>query len=134
MLVASEQVISLKMRLLEKRIFENICFTKHKLSQVSFLVCSDFRNSCLWMFFKIVVLKTFPLFTGKHLFVIKLLTRLFKITLLKTRVLSCEYCERLEMFKNSLFIEHHWWLLLWLLSEELQDGIHKFNKCIYMCT
>ena len=27
-----------------------------------------------------------------------------------TQVFSCEYC---EVFKNSFFIEHLWWLLLW---------------------
>ena len=43
------------------------------------------------------------------------------------------------MFKNSLFKEHLWiseshrQLLLWLLSEELQDsGVDKFSRHIFM--
>ena len=43
------------------------------------------------------------------------------------------------MFKNSFFKEHlgisesNWQLLLWLLSEELQDsGVQKFSRYKYM--
>ena len=87
------------------------------------------------MFFKMVVLKNFAIFTGKQLcwslFLIKLLVSLFLITLLKARMLSCEYCEMLEMLNNSFFTEHNWWSLLRLLSEELQDRMQKFSKYMY---
>ena len=52
-LVFSERVTSLTMDSLKKRIYENMRFTKHLLSQVSFLVYSDFRRSRLRMFLKI---------------------------------------------------------------------------------
>ena len=41
------------------------------------------------------VLKNFTTFTGKH------------------QVFSCEFC---EIFKNTFFIEHLWWLLLLILG------------------
>ena len=67
------------------------------------------------MFFKIDSLKSFAIFTGKHLcwglFLIKLQT--FRpATFLKrdsNTGVSCAYC---EIFKNSFFIEILWWLLL----------------------
>ena len=73
------------------------------------------RGSRSHMFFKIGVLINFAIFTGKHrrwtLFLIKL--QFFRpATLSKetpTQVFSCEYC---DIFKNSSFIEHLWWLLL----------------------
>ena len=46
-------------------------------------------------------------------------------------MLSCEYC---KIFRNSIFVEHLWWPLLWLLSEELQDnGVRKFSMHMKMC-
>ena len=66
------------------------------------------------MFFKINGLKKFAIFTGKHpywsLFLIKL--QVFNpATSLETPtwVSACEYC---EIFKNTFFIEHVYWLLL----------------------
>ena len=41
--------------------------TEHLLSLVSFLIYSSFRSSRSRMFFKIVALKIFAIFTGKHL-------------------------------------------------------------------
>ena len=38
---------------------------------------------------------------------------------IKDTGVSCAYC---KIFRNSFFVEHLWWLLLWLLSEELQDN------------
>ena len=80
MLVVSERVPSLKMRLLEKRIFENMFYKTPVFSRFIFLVCPDFRSSHSQMFFKILVLKNFE-FAEKHLylslFLIKLLTSPF---------------------------------------------------------
>ena len=122
MLVISEHVTSLKKRLryrsypvtfnMERTIiscfywiFDDICFTKYLLSKVSFLVYSDLRSSSSGMFFKIVVLKTFQIFTGKHLpwslFLLKLFMSFFFNNFIKAWVLSCEYCKMLEMFKNN---------------------------------
>ena len=67
------------------------------------------------MFFKTAAFKNLAIFTGKHLcwsfFLIKSQTWRPAILLKKspTQVLSCEYC---EIFKNSFFIEHFWWQLL----------------------
>ena len=73
------------------------------------------RSSRSQMFFKIGVLKILGIFTRKRLcwslFLIKLQT-LRPATLLKetpTRLLSCEIC---QIFKNTFFTEHLWWLLL----------------------
>ena len=41
--------------------------TEHLLSLVSFLIYSGFRSSRSQMFFKIVTLKNFSIFTGKYL-------------------------------------------------------------------
>ena len=53
------------------------------------------------MFFKIGVLKSFAIFTGK------------KPKHTPTQLFSCEYC---KIFKNSFFIEQLQWLLLILIN------------------
>ena len=58
------------------------------------------------MFCKKSVITNFTKFTGNHLC-------LRPATLLKetlAQVFSCEFC---EISKNTFFIEHLWWLLLW---------------------
>ena len=77
---------------------------------------------------KIDVLKNFALFTGKHLcwslFLIHLQafrpatflergsSMCFPVNIATpTQVFSCAYC---EIFKNSFFIKHLWWLLLFI--------------------
>ena len=62
-----------------------------------------YRNSRSQMFFKIVVLKNFAIFTGKHLcWSLFLHCKACNVIKKETpkQVLSCEYC---EVFKNSFF-------------------------------
>ena len=62
------------------------------------------------MFFRISFLKNLAIFTGKNL--------CWSIL----NVFSCEYC---EIFKNSFFKKHLWWLLLSLKDPEL--SLHYFK-------
>ena len=74
------------------------------------------RSSCLQMFFRIGVFKTFAIFTGKHLcwslFWIKL--HAFRpATLLKTDSNAGAFLWIRRNFQEQfILIEHHWWLLL----------------------
>ena len=118
-----------KMRLLEKEnIWEHVFYKAPGFSSFIF--------GLFWLqkqqFFKIVVPKTFAIFTLKHLcwclFLIKLFKKLFNHFIKSMGAF-------LWIFRNAwncFFIEHHWWPPLWLLSEELQDRIQKFNNA-YAC-
>ena len=72
------------------------------------------------MFFKIAVLKKFAIFTGKHLswslFLIKM--QGFMPATLSKRDSNTGVFSRI--FKNSLFIEHVWWLLRLTLKSMLK--------------
>ena len=75
----------------------------------------NIRSSRSQMFFQTGVLKNFSNFTGKHLrwslFLINLLTWR-PSTILKRDFnvgVSCKHC---QIFKNSFFIKHLWWLPL----------------------
>ena len=59
------------------------------------------------MFFQVVVLKNFVIFTEKNLFFNKVDSKDTKEA--PTQVFPCEYCEG---FKNIFFTEHLRWLLL----------------------
>ena len=71
------------------------------------------------MFFKIVVLKNFAIFAGKHLccslFLIKVAAALKSVFIKKRRDSKTgvffEYC---KILKNSFFVEHVWWLFLYV--------------------
>ena len=47
---------------------------------------------------------------------------------IKDKGVSCEYC---EIFRSSFLVEHLWWLLLWLLSEECRTM--EYRKSVYIC-
>ena len=81
-------------------------------------------NSLSQMFFKTVVLKDFPIFTGKYLCwkpLFKKVSGLKDCIFIQketpTQVLFCEYC---ETFTNSFFIED---LFITYCSEILSDDI-----------
>ena len=63
--------------------------------------CAQYRRNRLQMFFKIAVLKNFPIFTGKHL-------QLY-LKRLKRRYLPVNIAKFIRL---TLFIEHLWCLLL----------------------
>ena len=100
--------------------------------------CDTVRSSRPEMFCKKGVLKNFAIFTGKQL-----CQRLFfnkvagatcnfikKETL--AQVFSCEFC---EIFKNTFFIEHPWWLLLTVSNACYTDSSPKYySRKFYSCS
>ena len=70
---------------------------------------STFRSSRWQMFLKRDVLKNFAFFTGKYPEGLQIY---LKET--PTQVFWCKYCEFLS---TSFFIEHLWWLLLYIESQ-----------------
>ena len=58
------------------------------------------------MFFKIVVLKNFAIFIGKHLCLESLYNKVAALKVFSLKVFSCEYWEN---FKNNFFIDHLRW-------------------------
>ena len=93
-----------------------------------------FRSSCLQMFFKIGVLKSFANFTGKHLcwsFFLKKLAGSRPATLLKKASTQGFSCEVSEILKTPFFIEHLRWLLLhlwWLLLYFFKKVIKQLSR------
>ena len=70
---------------------------------------SIFRSSCSYVLFKEGILKNFTIFTEKHLcrsffFKKRLLHRCFPVNIAK-------------FLRTALFIEHFWWLHLYLLNK-----------------
>ena len=88
------------------------CF-KHTLNLNSIIIFIlfeiEYRSSRLQLFFRIGALKNFANFTGKNQYRSLFLLRLKKET--PIQVHSCEIC---EYFKNTVFTEHLWWLVLFM--------------------
>ena len=102
---------------LRTTLLQNTCFFTEHSQKLEFLIHSDFRGSRSQMF-KISALKNFAIFIKKHLCWGLLLIKLQAwrpATLLKTHMFSCE----INFLRTAFSIEQLWWLLLWLLSEEL---------------
>ena len=92
---------------------------------------STSRSSPPEVFYKKAVLKISAIFTGKNLhwnpFLIKLqgLQHRWKAT--PTEVTSCEYC---GIFKNSVFIDNFWWLLLNVFTESQKEKVFSINRSV----
>ena len=87
---------------------------------VRILVISLFTSNRPKVFCEKGVLKNFAKFTGKHLFQGLVFNKVPKTcNIIKkealAQVFSYEFC---EVFKNTFFIEHLWWLLLAFQSVE----------------
>ena len=98
------------------------------------------RGSRWQMFFKIVFVKNFAIFTGKQcyqcysLFLISCRPSGFIIFIKETpaQLFSCEY---FEIFMNTFFTEHLGWLLLQCLLWEkvIQIPLQECTKWIVIC-
>ena len=77
----------------------NLFFPSFSISRSSHQRCSMKKG----------FLKNFTKFTGKHM--CQACNFIKKETL--AQVLCCEFC---EMSKKTFYVEHLWWLLLWIMS------------------
>ena len=88
------------------------CWTFQQFFHKYWQKITKMRRSRSQMFFKIVVLKNFANFTGKHLcwslFLIMLQDKACKEET-QTQVFSCIFA---KYFRTPFFTEHLWWLLL----------------------
>ena len=112
----------------------NFCSWK----KVSCISWSMFRSSRPEVFCKKGVLRNFAKFTGKHLcqslFLIKLQASVLNFVKKETlsQVFSCKFY---EISKNINFIEHLWWLLLYVhrfLYKNL-DQSSNLNNLFWAC-
>ena len=91
-----------------------------------------FRSSLSQMSFKIEVFKNFAIFTRKHLcwslFVTKLSAYKPATNLLKRDSNTSIFLLILLNFKNSLFVEHFWWLLFKAMFETYKNFTMKVKK------
>ena len=104
------------------KLWQQFWLTVTTRSLVKIFIQFRLRSSHLQMFLKIGVIKTFSIFTEKHLcwslLPINLKTKGLHLYKKEpaTQQFSCEYC---KIFKNSFFIGHLRWLLCRLPLKEI---------------